>query len=179
MRVRAVRASLVALLLAACGGRAPTGPTGAGAAPNLVAGPYTLTITMSMAGDRDCTGGVCVGVVLCVSTGGTPSTTSVSTPVTVERAGDTVTVRPQGGSETFRMDVQLSGATVNGTASGSYTDGRHTLSIGSGVFVTDPSPPVVSGTVLSATAAGKIDGMVWVDGYGRSTNGHTWVLTPR
>jgi len=46
-------------------------------------------------------------------------------------------------------------------------------------FIGSPSMNFLTGTVLEAAVAGRIDGQVETDGYGCSNNGHTWTLTPR
>ena len=69
-------APLLALLIPGCGGSStPTAPAPAVATPffNILTGAYTLTLTMSQAGDGVCTGGTCTGPTLCVGPVGGPS----------------------------------------------------------------------------------------------------------
>ncbi len=131
---------------------------------------------MSQQGDFQCPdgGSVCVTISLCGGAGG-PSASTVATLVRLDRSGDLVTIRPEDPSATFRLDLHVAGPVLAGTASGEFRDGALEVAVASG----EKSAAVASGTVLTASVAGKLDGNVRIAGYGCSNNSHTWTLAPR
>jgi len=74
------------------------------------------------------------------------------------------------------MELRLETNALSGTASGQLRDGNVQLSI---VSAQGQAGAGVTGTVLAASVAGKIDGQVGIGGYSCSNNGHTWGLTRR
>jgi hypothetical protein len=169
------RALLAAALLIAgsCGG-SPTSPSQAGPVPTpravtLDRGPYTLAIMFSTTGLPNCQNGVCSSVSVCI---GSPSTTTASFDVELERSGDTATVRVPGGASSLVLNLAVASASVTGTISGSARDAQ-------GVMVG------VSGTVTGAApsnaayaVSGNVDGQMSVASGSCSNNGHAWSLAP-
>jgi hypothetical protein len=175
MRGRIAAALVVPLTVLACGGHStPTSPTSA--VLDLVPGSYALTLTMSQHGDAQCPDGtsVCMTISLCGGVGG-PSASTVATVVRLDRSGDAVTIRPEGPSATFRLDLHVAGSVLTGTASGEFREGALRVAVAPG----GTSVAVATGTVLTASVAGKLDGNLSIGGYGCSNNGHTWTLAPR
>ena len=166
MRVRRVAALAVPLTVLACGG--PTAPTPA--ILDLVPGAYLLTLTMSEHGDPVCAEGnpsVCVTFSFCGGAGAPPTPAKAATVVHLERSDDAVDIRPEDPSATFRLGLQVTGKTLAGTASGEFRAGALSVFVGPGG---NPSA-VATGTVLTTSVTGKIDGQVSIGGYGCSNNG--------
>lgn len=117
----------------------------------------------------------CVTGSLCSSIGGAAIVdVSVATSVHAELSGDTLVVRPDNSADTFRMDLHLAGATLTGTASGTYESGGFQLSVfGNGAG----TPADATGTVTPPFLTGRLDGMVQINGSACANNGHTWRLT--
>ena len=173
MRGRIVTALVVPLTFLACGGHStPTSPTSA--VLDLVPGSYALTLTMSQHGECPDGTSICMTISLCVGAGG-PSASTVTTVVRLDRSGDAVTIRPEDPSATFRLDLHVTGSDVAGTASGEFRDGALRVAVASG----GKSAAAATGTVLTASVAGKLDGDLSIGGYGCANNGHTWTLAPR
>jgi hypothetical protein len=102
---------------------------------------------------------------------------SVPTTVQVDRAGNSVTIRPMDSAATFRMDLQISGAAISGTASGQYPDGVSVLRVDNG---TPGTAATATGTLLTSSvlvATGNIAGTVEVAGIRCANNGHSWMLS--
>lgn len=154
-----------AILAASCSGRM-TSPTASTPVAPLPSGAYVLTVSI--------TGGV--GISFCVRNGvpppGQPGA-GLPTNVQVEHSGNTVTIQPEDATATFRMDLQMSGTVVSGTASGEYLSGSMPVTVtGSKSDIAD-----AIGTVAGSGAAGNINGSVAVPGV--SCNGGNWSLTTR
>jgi len=167
------RALIVAIfLLASCGGSpmAPSAGTPPPAAGSLGSGSYVLTITMATSGNS--------GVSACVSQtiSGSPPFVAVAapTPVHVERTGNSATIVPDDPSATFRMQLQIAGANVSGTASGQYRTSATPIA----VTGTSSGSAAVNGVVGQPFTSGSLDGSVSVDGMTCMNNGHTWSLRP-
>ena len=174
-RARKFAALIVALTCLSCGGHStPTAP--ASTVLDLVTGPYALTVTMSSIGDPICTNGVCLSAGLCSRVGDPPTLRPVTAAVRLDRSGDAISIRPEDASSSFRMELRLETNALSGTASGQLRDGNVQLSI---VSAQGQAGAGVTGTVLAASVAGKIDGQVGIGGYSCSNNGHTWGLTRR
>jgi hypothetical protein len=141
-----------------------------------VTGTYALTVSMSSSGDPICNNGICFSAGLCINVGEPPSMRAVTTAVHLERSGDTISIRPEDPSASFRMELHVEANALSGTASGQFRDGNVQLSVVSGQ---GQSAAAVTGTVQAASVAGKIDGQVGLGGYSCSSNGHTWNLVPR
>jgi hypothetical protein len=179
MRVSRLAAVILPLTLLGCGGSStPTGPTSTPTPVvlDLVSGSYALTVTMSQSGEPVCNGGICSSLSLCSGVGGPPSVRTVTTVVRLDRSGNAVTIRPEDASSTFRLDLNVSGRAVDGTASGELRSGTAQMSVGSGQG--GQTAAVAAGTMLPASVAGTIDGQVSIGGYGCSNNGHSWALSP-
>jgi hypothetical protein len=164
---------LVVLLLAgACGGGTPTAPSTAPptAAVSFSPGSYQLMITMSTPSSG---GGSCFSI----GDGSGSGVTGVIAPtaVQVERSGDAVTVRPDDPSATFRMQLQLSGAALTGTASGQYRSSATNVTVG-GASLGSAASAV--GAVAPSSASGALYGTVSVEGMTCVNGAHTWTLTP-
>ena len=153
--VRLLRLSLL-MVLAGCGGSAPSAPTRSTNTPTLLnpaSGTYQLTIAMSQVGQQ-CVGAGCFSSGLCIiASGATPPP-----PVTA----------------TFAMQLHMSGADLSGTASGSFTDGKTTLTLG----FSSQSALAVAGTRSATTIHGTFEGQLGSGSYSCSNNGHLWTLTP-
>jgi hypothetical protein len=164
---------VAALVLTSCGG-SPMAPSvrAPQAAGPLDSGLYLLMLTMATSGTSGSS--VCFSVTI----GGSPGLVAVivPTPVQVERSGDTVTVRPDDPTATFRMQLQLAGANLAGTASGQYRSSATTVTV-SGPL----SAPTAeaTGIVGPSSISGTLNGTVSVESMGCSNNGHSWSLTPR
>ena len=124
------------------------------------------------------------GISACVSLtiiGGPPQVSAgvfAPAPVHVERVGDSVRVTPDDPSATFRMQLQVAGANLSGTASGEYLSGGTPVRVsgrtsGTGAVVTG----IVGGT--AASASGALDGNVGNETMTCFNNGHAWSLKPR
>ena len=148
-----------------------TGAPSTGAPASLASGAYVLTLSMSTSGTS--------GFSSCVSLtiGDAPpafAAVVVPTPVHLERMGNSVTISPDDPSATFRMQLQIAGATLSGTASGQY--GAMPIAV-----TGRPSdmPAAVTGTIGSVFASGALEGTVSVDALSCTNNGHSWTLRAR
>ena len=177
--MRPVFAVAAPLLAASCGGGSMS-PTVATPVPSLPSGAYVLNVTIT---------GAATGFSSCVGSGGMADPGVLATNVELQHTGNTVTIQPDDSTATFRMDLQMSGATLLGTASGQFliTGGRVVAVAGQGGSVV----PAV-GTASSSGAAGNLNGNVSVSGTvviagtgsatvtpGLSCNGGHWSVTPR
>jgi hypothetical protein len=122
------------------------------------------------------------GISACVSLtigGEPPAFAAVIVPIAVQvsHSGGTVTIVPDDPAATFRMQLQMAGASVSGTASGQFQSSATTVTV-AGRF-SDPSPAAVTGIVGPAVASGALDGSVSVQGLSCTNDGHTWMLAPR
>lgn len=183
MRVQNVSALVAPILFLACGGSPPTAPTATNTPPavistalDLVPGAYTLTIAMSRSGEPTCNNGICVSVSLCGGSSSAPGSGTASTAVRLDRQEDVATIRPQEAAESFRMELRQAGTGLYGTAVGAFRDGTTQTVVVAG---SGQSAAGVSGSLLAASASGRIDGQVSIGGYGCSNNGHSWTLVPR
>jgi hypothetical protein len=149
------------ILAASCGGRT-TSPTASTPVASLPSGAYVLMLSI--------TGGV--GISACLSSGAQPGS-ALPTNVQVEHTGNTVTIQPEDSTATFRMDLQMSGTVVSGTASGEYRSGATTVTVTG--LKSDIADAI--GTVAESGAAGNLTG--WVAIPGVSCNGGNWSLTTR
>ncbi|HEY3885254.1 MAG TPA: hypothetical protein VGL62_08615 [Vicinamibacterales bacterium] len=95
------------------------------------------------------------------------------TNVQVGRTGNTVTIQPEDSAATFRMDLQMSGAVVSGTASGEYRSGDTPVTVTG--LKSDIADAI--GTVAGSGAAGNLTGSIAIPGV--SCNGGNWSLTTR
>jgi len=180
MRVNRVAALIVPLTLFGCGGHSlptvPTSPSIPLVLFNVVPGSYGLKITLSSSGDPVCNAaGICTSISVCSGTQGPSSVSSFTTAVRLDRSGDAVTIRPDDASATLRIDLRIAGSVAAGTVSGQFRDGAHQIAVASA----GGQPAAMTGAVLEAAVAGRIDGQVGTDGYSCSNDGHTWTLTPR
>lgn len=133
-------------------------------------------LTLATVGDPVCTGGGCLTMSLCASAAGVQLIgISVPIEVLVERMGDDVTIRPEDGSATFRMNLRVSGTTLSGTASGQFRSGGYVVTVDGG---TPQSAATVTGTTVPVFASGSLEGAVMIGGAGCSNNGHRWSLVP-
>jgi hypothetical protein len=117
------------------------------------------------------------GISTCVGfPGGQPGFVGISAPTAaqVERTGDSITVRPDDPAATFRMDLQISGATVSGTASGQYRSAATVIAVGG-----SSGAAVVTGILGPSFMSGALTGSVSVESLTCSNNGHSWSLAPR
>jgi hypothetical protein len=170
---RGVRARLglfVACMAAACGEHStPVQPS-----PILPTGAYRLTLTMSVSGDRVCTGAGCAALSPCGTTGGV---VAVSVPIEVraERTGDDIVIHPVEPSATLRMNLRVSGIAVSGSASGQVHSGGILVATEGG---RPQSAAVVTGIAASGPrfATGTLEGVITMDGAGCSNNAHRWDL---
>jgi len=175
IRARKFAALIVALTCLSCGGHStPTAP--ASTVLDLVTGPYALTVTMSSIGDPICTK-------RCLPFRGTVQQSWRSADVAAShRCGPLGQVGRCDQHSSRRRLLLVSHGTppqtnaLSGTASGQLRDGNVQLSI---VSAQGQAGAGVTGTVLAASVAGKIDGQVGIGGYSCSNNGHTWGLTRR
>jgi hypothetical protein len=143
----------------------------------LASGPYLLTVSMAISGNS--------GISSCVSQtiGGQPpgfAAVFVPTPVQVNHTGNAIAITPDDPAATFRMQLQVAGAGVTGTASGQYRSTGTT--IGTTISVAGPGAggtAAAAGTVGPETASGFITGTVSVDSMSCTNNGHSWLLLPR
>jgi hypothetical protein len=100
----------------------------------------------------------------------------VPTPVQLDHSGNTITVTPDDPAATFRMQLQMTGASLLGTASGQFQSSATT------VTVTGPSgnaSATAIGIVGPSSVSGALTGTVSVAGLSCTNNGHTWMLAPR
>jgi hypothetical protein len=146
--------------------------TGAPLPASLASGAYLLTVSMSTSGTS--------GFSSCVSLtidGQPPAFVAVAvpTPVRVERAGNSVTITPDDPSATFRMDLQLAGANLAGTASGQYGGSVAPIA----VTGRSGTPAAVIGTIGSAFTGGALEGTISVAEMSCTNNGHSWTLRAR
>jgi len=135
-----------------------TMPTPAGSLPS---GAYVLMVAMG--------GGICV------FTGGIVGVT-VPTNVQVAHSGNTIAVRPDDSTATFRMDLQMNGANLSGTASGQYR------SSATPVTVTGNDSDAVAtaaGIATGSGASGGFVGTVSIPNASCRGTGNSWALMPR
>jgi len=173
--VRLLRLSLL-MVLAGCGGSAPSAPTPSTNTPTLLnpaSGTYQLTITMSQVGQQ-CGGSGCFSSGLCIIASGATPPPPVTAAVQLTRTGDDLVVNGATGPSTFAMQLHMSGADLSGTASGSFTDGKTTLTLG----FSSQSALAVAGTRSATTIHGTFEGQLGSGSYSCSNNGHLWTLTP-
>ena len=174
--MRKITVIVVPLIFLACGSHTtPAAPSPA--ALDLVPGAYALTLTLSQTGDPSCTGSICTSISVCVGDSGASAVRTLATIVRLDRSGDAVTIRPDDSSASFRLDLQVSGTVVGGTAAGQFRDGALQISVEPGGGA--QSSAVATGTVLATSVVGKINGDVAIGGFSCSNNGHTWTLSPR
>ena len=163
-----------ALVAASCGGSPMEPSTGApSSAASLASGSYVLTVSMSTSGTS--------GFSSCLSltAGGAPpafAAVIVPVPVQVERVGNNVTITPDDPSATFRMQLQIAGAALSGTASGQYRSSATPITV---TGRSSDAPAAVSGTIGVNSAAGALEGTVGVDALSCTNNGHGWMLRSR
>jgi hypothetical protein len=165
--MRRVFAVAALLLAASCGGS--MSPTASTPIPALPSGAYALSVTV---GGTATIGGFTFSA--CVSgPGPVQYTDPPPTNVELQHTGNTVTIQPDDSTATFRMDLQMSGATLSGTASGQF--GRAgTLVIVGGM---NGEPAAAVGTASGSGAAGNLTGNVSASGMG--CNAGNWSVTPR
>jgi hypothetical protein len=171
-----MRRGLIAavLLIASCGGSPMAPSTGVpSSAASLASGAYLLTVSMSTSGTS--------GFSSCVSLtmGGAPpafAAVFVPTPVHVERVGNGVTISPDDPSATFRMQLQIAGAALSGTASGQYRSSATPITV---TGRSSDAPAAVTGTIGANSASGALEGTVGLDGVSCTNNGHSWMLSAR
>ena len=149
-----------------CGSQMPASPDiGASPSPRAVsvpAGPYTLTITPSNAGNS--------GPPIC---SGTLATTPVRLAVSAERSGEFTTLQTTAPGTSLRIDFRISGATVLGGINGSAVDeaGNRISANGEVTGAAPPDPAItVAGNITGSVSAG--------DGF-CSNNAHSWSLVVR
>ena len=176
MQVRTFTAIIIPLVLLGCGNQATPAAAPSPAVLDVVPGPYSITLTLSQAGEPVCTAAGCFATSICSGDGRPPTVLTLAGQVRLDRAGGAITVRPDDPSSTFRLDLQITGSALAGSASGQFRDNGQQLTV-------EPragsQAAAATGTVMSASVAGKIDGQVSIGGYGCSNNGHAWTLTPR
>ena len=170
---RALLAAAV-LLAGSCGG-SPASPSSPGPASTpravtLESGPYTLAITLSTTGKPTCQNGICTSISLCI---GSPSPATASFDVTLERSGDTATVRVPGDASPLVLQLSVAPASVTGTITGSARDAHGVMVEASGT-VTGAAP-----TDPALALSGNVDGQMSVAGSSCSNNGHQWSLAAR
>jgi len=171
--------ALAALTLAAsCGGRAmsPTVSTPVAALPS---GAYVLSVEIGGGGGQ---------FSACVGSPGIQDPGALSTNVELRHSGNTVSIQADDPTATFRMDLQMSGSTLLGTASGQFPiTGRTVAVAGQG-----GSAAAAVGSASSSGAAGNLTGNVSVSGSiiiggmgsvvdvpSLACNGGNWSVTPR
>lgn len=180
MRLPQLATLVIPLTVLGCGGSSsPTSP----ASPTstllgVVSGAYALTITMSSSGEPVCDNGLCASLSLCSGASGAPSVRTLTTVVRLDRSGDAISVRPEDATASFRMDLSMAADTVAGTASGQFRDTAQQLSLTITAGQVGQAAAVATGTVLTSSVTGKIDGQVGIAGYSCSNNGHIWTLVP-
>jgi hypothetical protein len=123
--MRRVLALATLTLAASCGG-SPMAPSISAPqfASTLPSGAYRLTVSMSTSGNS--------GFSFCVSGHGQPpsfAAVSVPTPVQVNHIGNTIDITPDDPAATFRMQLQMSGANLSGTAAGRFQSSATTVTV--------------------------------------------------
>jgi hypothetical protein len=170
---------LAALSVAASCGGGPMSPTVTAPVPSLPSGAYILHVSIG--------GPDSMGFSFCVGDFG-PNLGVLATNVELQHTGNTVTIQPDDSTATFRMDLQMSGAGLSGTASGQFpVSGRVFAVAGQG-----QSPAAAVGTARSSGAAGNLTGNVSISGTislagtgsvvsvpGLGCNAGNWSVTPR
>ena len=86
-----------------------------------------------------------------------------------------MTVTPDDPSATFRMDLQIAGANLAGTASGQYGSSATAIA----VTGRTGTPAAVIGTIGPDFASGAVEGTISVAGMSCTNNGHSWTLRAR
>jgi hypothetical protein len=123
----------------------------------------------------------------CVSSGAL-DIGGLATNVELQQTGNTVTIQPDDSTATFRMELQMSGATLSGTASGQFLSTGRVVAVGG----QGESPAAAVGTASSSGAGGNLTGNVSASGTsgtvsaggivstgGLTCNGGNWSLTTR
>jgi hypothetical protein len=165
-----------ALILAvSCGGSPMAPSTNAPQQPasSLASGAYLLTVSMATSGNS--------GFSSCVSItigGEMPAFAAVfvPTPVQVNHDGNTITITPDDPAATFRMQLQLAGASLSGTASGKFQSSATTVTVTGATSAAAVATGIVVGP---SNVSGVINGTVSVQGLSCTNNAHTWLLAPR
>jgi len=166
--------AVAAVIAAGCAGTPTTPSPTPQSSGALASGPYQLTVSMATSGNS--------GVSACVSAStGTQvpgfSAIFVPMPVHVAVSGSAAAITPDDESATFRMQIQIAGANVSGTASGQFRSRGTTVTV-TGPF-SNPSAAAATGVIAPTSARGSLDGTVSVEGLSCTNNGHSWSLTPR
>lgn len=159
---------------ASCGGSpmAPSANTPQQPTSSLPSGPYHLTVSMATSG---------TGISTCVSLtsgGEAPAFAAVFVPTSVQvnHSGNTITVTPDDPTATFRMQLQVVGSALSGTASGKFQSSATTVTVSG---ASSDGSATATGIVAGAIASGGISGSVSVQGLNCTNSGHTWTLAPR
>ena len=144
-----------ALILAvSCGGSpmAPSTNPPQQPASSLASGAYRLTVSMATSGDSRYS--YCVSLTI---GGEMPAFAAVfvPTPVQVNHDGNTVTITPDDPAATFRMHLQVTGATLSGTASGEFQSSATTVTVAG---ASSNGSAAATGSVIEpSTVSGVID----------------------
>lgn len=146
---------------------APQQPTS-----SLPSGAYRLTVGMSTAGS---------GISACVSAtagGEAPVFTNVFVPTSVQvnHSGNTIIITPDDPAATFRMQLQLAGSTLSGTASGQFQSSATTVTVTG--TLPNASAAATGIVVGPSSVSGGLNGTVSVQGLSCTNNGHSWMLAP-
>jgi hypothetical protein len=96
--------------------------------------------------------------------------------VQVTHTGNAVTIAPEDPAATFRMQLQLAGASATGTASGQFGSAGATINV-SGTSAGEPA--TATGQVATTLASGVMSGTLSVQGLSCTNNAHGWQLKPR
>jgi hypothetical protein len=169
--------AVAALILAPSCGGGLTPPTISTPVPALPSGPYVLNVSIGGGGGQFST---------CVSSGAL-DTGALAANVELQHTGSAVAIQPDDSTATFRMDLQMSGATLSGTATGQFlSTGRVVAVAGQGA-----AAAAVVGTATNSGAGGNLTGNVSasaggtvgaggiVSTVGVSCNGGNWSVSPR
>jgi hypothetical protein len=144
-------------------------PTASTPVPALPSGAYVLSVTV---GGTVTIGGFTFSA--CTSTGAGPYTDPPPTKVELQHSGSTVTIQPDDSTATFRMDLQMTGATLSGMASGQFVTAGTLVIVGGANG--EPAAAVV-GTATGSGAGGNLTGSVGASGLG--CNAGNWSVSPR
>jgi hypothetical protein len=175
--MRRVFALAVLILAASCGGGSMS-PTVSTPLPALPSGAYVLNVSIGGAGGQ---------FMFCVSTG-TLDIGGLSTNVELQHTGGSVTIQPDDATATFRMDLQMSGDTLSGTASGQFlSTGRVVAVAGQGASTAEAVGTASSsgaggnltGNVSANTTSGTVGAGGIVSTSGLACNSGNWSVTPR
>ena len=127
-------------------------------ASTLPSGAYLLTVSMSSSGNS--------GFSFCVSGHGEPpsfAALSVPAPVQVNHGGNTLEIIPDDPAATFRMQLQMSGANLSGTASGQFQSSATTVTVLGHAPPPRRRPPLASSDRYSP-AARSMEPSAWEPG---------------